>query len=43
MTPAKSPNQQAQICHFRDNELAWSQLPHNVPAKKKRASELAHW
>ena len=29
--------------HIRDDELAQSQLPQNVPTKKKPASKPAHW
>jgi uncharacterized LabA/DUF88 family protein len=29
--------------HIRDDELAFSQLPQNVPTKKKPASKPAHW
>lgn len=29
--------------HIRDDELAKSQLPHNVPTKKKPASKPSHW
>ena len=29
--------------YIRDDELAVSQLPRNVPTKKKPASKPAHW
>ena len=29
--------------YIRDEELAWSQLPQNVPTKKKPASKPSHW